>query len=743
MSNKVLRNSILSLSMSVLAAVSFSHMESVELVFAQETNSSIGTYTVKAGDGVYRIAVNHGMTMEELKQLNGLTSDLIHPGDILKVYLKENTVTENQPVKEEEEPQDPQNDSTPVNDQTEISNQAIQSNNSTTSNTYTVRPGDYLNKIAKQFGVSVAQLKSWNNLTSDLIHPGNILVVSKSGPVNPQPEQPLDTKPSQPDPSSQSNKTKTYTVRPGDYLNKIAKQFGISVAQLKSWNNLTSDLIHPGNILVVSKSAPVNPQPEQPLDTKPSQPDPSSQSNKTKTYTVRPGDYLNKIAIQFGISVTQLKSWNNLTSDLIHPGNVLIVSKSAVATPTPDQSSDSELNKPNQPSQPSVTKTYTVRPGDYLNKIARQFGITLHQLKSWNNLSSNLIHPGDKLLVSKAIPQTSNPEQPTEDDQPAPTFSKETYTVRPGDWLAKIANQFGITVSQLKSWNNLSSNLIHPGNVLVVSKASSVNPTPPIKEPEKLTSANNYIVKSGDSLYSIALHFGVSVNQLKSWNKLNSNVIYVGQRLNLSPDKTVKQTIPVNSRSVFIDAGHGGAEAGASSYGYLEKDLNLNISRQVADKLRQQGYTVFETRKDDSTVALTRRDDLPNELKTDIFVSIHHNAMPKHLRGTASGILTLYHDRSVDVPGYSTLSHHTDEKLTQGKRLAQELQKSLVAATGGASQGTRPQNLHVTRTTDMPAALVELGYMDNPTELKKLTDSVYQAKLVDGLINGINSYFNK
>ncbi|MGF3114381.1 N-acetylmuramoyl-L-alanine amidase, partial [Facklamia sp. P12945] len=339
-------------------------------------------------------------------------------------------------------------------------------------------------------------------------------------------------------------------------------------------------------------------------------------------------------------------------------------------------------------------------------------------------------------------PTPEKPAEPTPEKPSTPTSTRKTYTVRPGDWLAKIANQYGITVHQLKAWNNLKSNLIHPGNVLVVSKNETVNVTRPEKPSENLTSVNNYIVKSGDSLYSIATRFGVTIQQLKNWNKLTSNFIYVGQRLNLSGGKIINQTVPVLSHSVFIDAGHGGSETGAVVNGYSEKDLNLIISRQVADKLRQQGYTVFETRKDDSTVELTRRDDLPNKLKSDIFVSIHHNAMPKHLKGSAEGILTLYHDPSVDVPGYSTLPHHSPSKITEGKRLANEIQKSLVAATGGASQGIRPQNLHVTRTTDMPAALVELGFMDNPSEIKKLTDSVYQAKLVEGLINGINSYFN-
>ncbi|SDG52035.1 LysM repeat-containing protein, partial [Facklamia miroungae] len=164
MRHKTIKTSLLSISMSVLATVAVTHLNSVPSVYAQESNYSIGTYTVKAGDGVYRIAMNHGMTMEDLKQLNGLTSNLIHPGDILKVYLKENTATENQPVKEESESQASNNASTPVDDQTEVPSQPTTPSKPTTNKTYTVRPGDWLGKIAGQYGITVNQLKAWNNL---------------------------------------------------------------------------------------------------------------------------------------------------------------------------------------------------------------------------------------------------------------------------------------------------------------------------------------------------------------------------------------------------------------------------------------------------------------------------------------------------------------------------------------------------------------------------------------------------
>lgn len=126
----------------------------------------------------------------------------------------------------------------------------------------------------------------------------------------------------------------------------------------------------------------------------------------------------------------------------------------------------------------------------------------------------------------------------------------------------------------------------------------------------------------------------------------------------------------------------------------------------------------------------------------DIYVSIHHNAMPASRAGSAQGILTLYHDESISEPGYRTMSHHVGtDIIPEGKRLAASIHRALIAETGAPNNGLRPQNLHVIKTTDMPATLVELGFMDHPTEFRKITNKQYQEKLVSGIVKGINNYF--
>ncbi|WP_335871176.1 C40 family peptidase [Bacillus sp. 2205SS5-2] len=157
---------------------------------------------------------------------------------------------------------------------------------------YTVKSGDSLSLIAKNYGTTVTSLKQANHLTGDLIYINQTLAV--------------------PDGSTAS----TYTVRSGDYLYKIAKIYGLSVPELKNLNGLTSDLIYVGQTLKVAGTA-ATPEPKQ-----------------TTMYTVQAGDTLSHIAKRNSMSVSQLKDLNSLSSDLIYVGQTLKVSTAAV-TPEP------------------------------------------------------------------------------------------------------------------------------------------------------------------------------------------------------------------------------------------------------------------------------------------------------------------------------------------------------------------------------------------------------------------------
>lgn len=173
---------------------------------------------------------------------------------------------------------------------------------------------------------------------------------------------------------------------------------------------------------------------------------------------------------------------------------------------------------------------------------------------------------------------------------------------------------------------------------------------------------------------------------------------------------------------VVLDPGHGGSNTGASYGGVNEKDLNLAIAKKVVPLLEAAGVKVTMTRTTDKTVGLYQRTDLANGLGADLFVSIHCNASTSNLRAT--GIYTAAY--SASVPGW---------------RLAQTLRKSMMAATGAGDMGTEARpDLAVLRTSRMPAALVECGFMSTSAELALLRDSAYQAKLARGIADGILSY---
>ncbi len=152
--------------------------------------------------------------------------------------------------------------------------------------------------------------------------------------------------------------------------------------------------------------------------------------------------------------------------------------------------------------------TYTVRAGDSLWKIANQFGVTVDELISANNLGSTVLQIGDTLIIPGRTEEPDNTIPPSTNDI--------EYVVKSGDSLYSIAKKYGITASELQQYNNLSSTLLTIGQVLRIPSTSGYR---------------TYTVKSGDSLYSIARQFNTTVDILKNLNGLTSNLLTIGQQL--------------------------------------------------------------------------------------------------------------------------------------------------------------------------------------------------------------------
>lgn len=197
-------------------------------------------------------------------------------------------------------------------------------------------------------------------------------------------------------------------------------------------------------------------------------------------YTVKKGDSLYSIARAYDISVSDLKNANNLTSNVLSIGQVLKI---------PDIVEKGD------------TSVYYVKKGDTLYGIAKNYGVSVDEIKKLNDLSSNNLTIGQELL----IPGLSSGSVP----------SVNVYTVVKGDSLYKIANLYGVSVDELKSANNLTSSVISIGQQLVIPSGSS----------------KTYVVKRGDTLYGIARDNNTTVDRLKELNGLSGNTLSVGQVL--------------------------------------------------------------------------------------------------------------------------------------------------------------------------------------------------------------------
>ena len=183
---------------------------------------------------------------------------------------------------------------------------------------------------------------------------------------------------------------------------------------------------------------------------------------------------------------------------------------------------------------------YRVKSGDYLGRIASRHRCTVAQIKRWNNLTSNNIRVGQRLVIYRggSAPASASSSSSSSSAQPtsAPA-NATTYTVKSGDVLGKIAERHGCTVAQLKAWNGLTSNNIRVGQKLIVSAAASSSASSP--QTSAPAAAQNgeytsYTVKSGDSFYSIAKNYpGVSAQDIMNFNGLSSSKIQPGMTIRI------------------------------------------------------------------------------------------------------------------------------------------------------------------------------------------------------------------
>ena len=302
----------------ILPLIATASLSLAQTVAAEETY-----HTVQAGETLYSISKRYDISVENLKNWNQLQSNNLNVNQVLLVA--QDTEQVDSSTDQEENLTTTEEESPSLEISSENTPESVSNPNS--QNTYTVKAGESVYIIAYKFNITADQLKAANGLKSDLIHPNQVLIIPSAN----------HEKPAEPKPNPQPDKN-TYTVKAGESLYIIANKFGVTVKELKAANGLKSDLIHPNQVLIIP-SASAN----RDADSTP------SQSNDTNTYIVKAGESLNLIAIKFKTSVSELKRVNQLSSDLIHPNQVLIIPTS--------QDQDTDKEKPKTQIEKNVYRT--------------------------------------------------------------------------------------------------------------------------------------------------------------------------------------------------------------------------------------------------------------------------------------------------------------------------------------------------------------------------------------------------
>lgn len=307
-----------------------------------------------------------------------------------------------------------------------------------------------------------------------------------------------------------------YTVQSGDTLSGIALKFSTTSSKLAQLNSISNpNLIYVGQRLLVNQSSNSNSS---------SSGQSSSTTTNTETssasYTVKSGDTLSGIASQYNTTVNQIVSLNQLSNpNLIYVGQVLKLKNSQTTNSSSSSSSTAA----------TTVGTYTVKAGDTLSAIASRYSTSSSTLASLNSLSNpNLIYVGQVLKVSSNASTSSS----TSSSANSTVTTAASYTVKAGDTLSAIAAKYGTTYQALASTNSISNpNDIYVGQVIKVSATVTAASS---QAASSTNSNGSYTVKSGDTLYGIALANGLNWQTLAKQNGISDpNVIFVGQKLSL------------------------------------------------------------------------------------------------------------------------------------------------------------------------------------------------------------------
>jgi membrane-bound lytic murein transglycosylase D len=337
----------------------------------------------------------------------------------------------------------------------------------------------------------------------------------------------------------------TYTVKKKENLLGIADMFNTRVSDIRNWNNIPyTQTINIGQKLKIyvpadQKEFYASLDNQTSIEKSVAKTPVAKPKNSVVYHRIKKGESLKSIAAKYDISINELREWNNLSHSTIYAGKKLKIYT--------DKTSSYAVANSNAAAKNSVFR-YKIKKGDSIGEIAEKFGVSIAKIRSWNNIKKN------NLVAGKTIKIYSNDSYASSlgDKTTKSSANINYYKVKAGDSVGKIAELYKVPVSSLRKWNNLRSNKIVAGNTLKVYSDAGVNdiserPSAKSAKIAKTAAASKVTAVSkaaasknktkvhrvgrGESLYSIAQSYDMTVERLRTLNKISGNKIKPGQKL--------------------------------------------------------------------------------------------------------------------------------------------------------------------------------------------------------------------
>lgn len=336
----------------------------------------------------------------------------------------------------------------------------------------------------------------------------------------------------------------TYKVKKDESLLGIADLFNIRVSDLRNWNNIPyTEPIRVGQELKIYVpedqvnfyASLDNQSSKEKTTTKNTLTNTTvTKTNSWITHKIRRGENLAGIAAKYKVSIASIKEWNKISGNKIlagqnlriyTEGNAPVYTASNVTNTTTISSSTNTKN--------GIFR-YKVKRGDTLGQLAERFGVTISQIRNWNNIKGNNLVAGNTIKIYNT--ESSGNTSLGDNVSTKPTSNVVYHKVKSGDTIGQIAERYKVSASKLRQWNNLKSNKIIIGQTLKIYSDASVNDVTEKNNTKSKTNTYGKIehkVQRGESLYTIAEKYGTSIESIKSANNLNSNKLLIGQTLTI------------------------------------------------------------------------------------------------------------------------------------------------------------------------------------------------------------------